>query len=980
MIISKITSFYITVNIILLAYSIGGCQKATSTITADYYDGQNTNVPHFTEQLFDSDWHFHRGDVPGAESPDFDDSQWRILDLPHDWTIEDLPSKEDSIPEYPVVKGTWYFHKGDNPDWNAIELDESEWQQVSLPDTWENHSDYNENNVYGWFRRNIDIPDNCIDRDFDLLLGCIDDADETWLNGVRIGSTGTFPPDYQTAWNVERRYRIPASLVKGDGSDVLAVRIFDGNGDGGIYQAESPSIQIGPFNPSESTGKHFTGNTVGGIGWYRKHFTIDEADKKVSVCFDGVYMNSEIWLNGHRLGEHPHGYTGFIFDLTPFLNAPGQDNVISVKVRNEGRNSRWYSGSGIYRHVWLSVNEPIHIPTWGVFVTTPQVSTDKAEINTSVEVQNISNSLENTQINISIKDSNGNIINNATKKLKVEANNVKSTETNININNPKLWSIDSPYLYTAEVKVIIAGKITDMVTTPFGIRKIEIDAKNGFRLNGKHMNLKGGCIHHDNGPLGSAAIDRAEYRRIELLKANGYNAIRCSHNPPSSALLDACDRLGMMVIDEAFDQWTRSKENNQQDYNRFFNDWYAHDIAAMVRRDRNHPSVIMWSIGNEIPEQFQAEQIQKQLREAVLSHDPTRPITQAICSDWGRVAANWSELSDPAFKYLDVAGYNYLPQHYEADHDRHPDRVIVTTESYPKDTFEYWSLVEDHPYIIGDFVWTAMDYLGEAGLAHITLNTQNDTFFKQWPWFNAWCGDLDLCGFKKPQSYYRDVVWRRSLIEMAVLAPLPDGFSAKLSSWAWPNEYLCWNWRGHEGKTLQVSVYSRCDSVRLELNGKVIGEKPVSDATRLTARFDVPYTPGKLCAYGLVDGKVVAQSTLTTAGLPNKLKLTADRTIINASRNDLSYITVEIVDSNGNLVPDAEMPVQFSVTGDGELAGQASGIPNKPASFKIPYRKTFRGRCLAILRPTGDAGQITLTAKAEGLEPATITILTKQTQ
>ena len=328
-------------------------------------------------------------------------------------------------------------------------------------------------------------------------------------------------------------------------------------------------------------------------------------------------------------------------------------------------------------------------------------------------------------------------------------------------------------MYSAEVEIVAAGKTVDVVSTPFGIRKIEVDAERGFRVNGQMLKLKGGCVHHDNGPLGAAAIDRAEERRIELLKANGFNAIRTSHNPPSPAFLDACDRLGMLVVDEAFDCWEQAK--NPQDYHLRFKEWSDSDIAAMVRRDRNHPSVVIWSIGNEIPEQFRtnAIPIQKRLREAVLAHDSTRPVTQAICNDWGQVTRNWDKLSDPAFLHLDIGGYNYLPQKYESDHARHPERVIMGTESYPKDFFEYWSLVEKHPYVIGDFVWTALDYLGESGIGHSVLSSDKDPFFMSWPWFNAWCGDLDICGFKKPQSFYRDVVWRRSPIEMAVHVPLP---------------------------------------------------------------------------------------------------------------------------------------------------------------------------------------------------------------
>ncbi|MBN1515713.1 DUF4982 domain-containing protein [Candidatus Sumerlaeota bacterium] len=932
-------------------------------MSASVFAGNSRDLP------FDGDWRFLRADEPGMESPSFDDSNWRQLDLPHDWTIEDLPIKENAVPELEAVTGQWRFHKGDDAGWSASELDDSDWQLVALPDNWEHHSDYTDDNVYGWFRRKLEVPEECQGQNFDLLLGCIDDVDEAWLNGQRIGGMGVFPPNYSTAWDVQRRYRVPASLVRGDGTDILAVRVFDGNGNGGINVAGIKDAGIGPFDPMDSPSKHFTGNTIGGIGCYRKHFVVNETDQRVAVRFDGVYMNAEVFINGQRAGEHPHGYTAFEFDLTPHLKAPGEENILAVRVRNEGRNSRWYSGSGIYRHVWLTITNPVHVPTWGVFVATPEVTTEKATVRVAVEARNETDSPADALVRIHLRDFEGKEIGSAESELKVDAGSTGATAQLIEVSSPKLWGIDTPYLYTADVEIVVAGKTVDTISTNFGIRKIEIDAVKGFRLNGEPLLLKGGCIHHDNGPLGSKAIDRAEIRRVELLKANGYNAIRSSHNPPSSAMLDACDRLGMLMIDEAFDQWNQSKEANHQDYHRFFNEWCERDIASMVRRDRNHPCIIMWSIGNEIPEQFNAESTQKRLREAVLSHDPTRHITQAISR-----TGDWAQTSDPAFTYLDVCGYNYLPDQYESDHARHPDRVMLCTESYPKETFLYWSFVEKHSYIIGDFVWTAMDYLGEAGLAHAILNVESNFFFMPWPWIGAWCGDLDLCGLKKPQSYYRDVVWGRSQIEMAVHTPIPSGQHEVISDWGWPDEERSWNWPGQESNPLQVSVYSSCEKVRLELNGEVIGEQPVSAATNLTAKFDVPYTPGELKAYGLDNGKVVAETALKTSGAPKQLKLTADRTSIHADRNDLSYVTVEVVDADGARVPNAEVEVHFAVSGAGELAAQCNGSPNEPASFQAPVCKTRQGRCLAILRPTGKAGAITLHARAEGLKPETITI------
>jgi beta-galactosidase len=928
------------------------------------------------DRSFDSGWRFLRGDASGAEVAAFDDSQWRALDVPHDWSIDDLAPREGAGLELSVVPGGWRFHKGDDAAWKARELDDSDWQKVVLPDNWERHSNYSEDNVYGWFRRCIEVPAELKGKDFELLLGCIDDVDEAFLNGERIGGTGSFPPDYRTAYDTPRRYRVPASLVRGDGLDVLAVRVFDGNGNGGINEAGVKSIRVGPFDTAESKGGGYTGHVVGGTGWYRKHFTLAPAEqgKRVIVRFDGVYMNADFWINGQALGNHPYGYTSFEFDLTPHLKPAGQENVIAVRVRNEGKNSRWYSGSGIYRHAWLTVTDPIHVPTWGVFVTTPEVSRDKAVVKIASEVRNDTGAEANVIVRVSVLNPKGKTGETSESNLRVAGNATGSVEQWIEVRSPKLWSTESPDLYSARIEILSAGKTLDTTYTPFGIRKIEVDAENGFRLNGQMLKLKGGCMHHDNGPLGSAAIDRAEARRVELMKANGFNAIRTSHNPPSPAFLDACDRLGVLVIDEAFDCWTVGK--NGQDYSLCFKDWAERDIASMVRRDRNHPSVIMWSIGNEIPDQFRAESTQKMLREAVLSHDTTRPVTQAICSDWGNVSRNWSTLSDIGFKHLDVAGYNYLPQYYEADHARNPTRVMYGSESYPKDFFDYWTLVEKHSYIIGDFVWTSMDYFGESGIGHTWLSNEKDSFLKPWPWYNAWCGDIDVCGFKKPQSYYRDVVWRRSQIEMMVHTPLPEGVHENVSGWGWPDETQSWTWPGQEGRRLQVAVYSRCDTVRVELNGKVIGEKSVSAETKLTAKFEVPYQPGELRAIGLINGKAVAKTTLNTASEPHEIRLTADRNSIRADRNDLSYVTVEVVDRNGNRIPNAAIPVRFTISGAGELAATGSAAPNDTSSFHVPLRKTYEGRCLAILRPTGAAGRIQLKAEADGLKPATIAIRT----
>jgi len=922
---------------------------------------------------FDSDWRFLRADAPGAEAPGFDDSAWRLLDVPHDWSIEDLPPQEEpSAPELLAVTGPWRFQKGDDAAWKTPDFDDSQWQSVTLPDTWERHSNYTDNNVYGWYRRHIDIPAECRGKDFDLLLGCIDDVDETFLNGQRIGGTGSFPPDYRSAWDAQRRYRVPASLVRGDGSDVLAVRIFDRAGEGGIYTTGAKSMRVGPFDSALSAGGAATGYVVGGTGWYRKHFTLSPSDsgKNVTICFDGVYMNADVWLNGHHVGNHPYGYTPFVFDLTPYLKPAGQENVLAVRVRNTGRNSRWYSGSGIYRHVWLAVADPVHIPFWGVHVVTTDISKTTATVSVSTTVENDRGADIAVRLRTRLVGPDGKTTQPQEREVRVPAGKQQEFTQAFSVNKPVFWSLDNPALYRAEVELVDNQSILDRSATTFGIRTLRFTVENGFELNGEVVQLKGGCMHHDNGPLGAATIDRAEERRVQLMKAYGFNAIRASHNPPSPAFLDACDRYGILVIDEAFDCWEEGK--NPDDYGKYFNDWWHRDLESMILRDRNHPCVIMWSIGNEVPQRANERGyvIAKQLSDEVRRLDPTRPVTEAICAPWdGRP---WSA-TEKAFTFLDVGGYNYQWRQYVPDHDKFPTRIMVGTESFPREAFENWQAVLDHPWVIGDFVWTAWDYLGETGLGNAVLD--NESSANHFPWFNAFCGDVDICGFKKPQLYYREVVWGKAKMNLAVHAPIPAGRRERVSAWGWPDERQSWTWPGSEGKSLDVTVYSSCPSVRLELDGKEIATQPMND--KMTARFKVTYQPGELRAIGLSDGKRVASASLRTAGEPKAIRLTADRSTIRADRNDLAYVTVEIVDQRGVVVPNAGVSVRFDVTGAGELAATGSGAPNDASSFRKPVRKTWRGRCLAILRPKGNASKITLKAEADGLKAATIVIQTR---
>jgi beta-galactosidase len=518
--------------------------------------------------------------------------------------------------------------------------------------------------------------------------------------------------------------------------------------------------------------------------------------------------------------------------------------------------------------------------------------------------------------------------------------------------------------------------VIDRVTNNFGIRSIDISAEKGFLLNGKQIFLRGGCVHHDDGPLGAATIDAAEIRKVHLLKSFGFNAVRTSHNPPSKQFLDACDSIGIIVIDEAFDQWERPK--NPQDYHLYFDTCWQKDIAAMVQRDRNHPSVVFWSIGNEINERADASGlvIAKKLRDEVKSFDNTRPVTEAICDFWDHPGYHW-DTTAAAFAFLDVGGYNYLWKMYESDHEKYPQRVMMGTESFPKEAFENWQQVKEHPYVIGDFVWTAIDYLGETGIGHTGLDSTPGFQLQTFPWFNSWCGDIDLIGGKKPQSYFRDVVWNLSKMEMLVHKPIPPGHKEAVSAWGWPDEVHSYTFPGDEGKTMQVQVFTSYPKVQLLLNGKAIGEQNVSDSTRLSATFNIKYEPGVLKAIALQDGKPVDSVILQTAGKPVQIKLNADRSVINANPNDLSYVTAEVVDAKGNVVTDAIIPLKFSLEGAGKIIATANANPSDMESFQQPKHKTFRGKCLIIVRPQGKAGSIKLKASGEGLKSGEAVIQTK---
>ncbi len=726
-------------------------------------------------------------------------------------------------------------------------------------------------------------------------------------------------------------------------------------------------------NPMGNDGGYFPA----GVGCYRKTFTLPASfkDKLVSIYFEGVYMNSEVFINGKSLGVHPYGYTSFRYDLTPYLKLNGK-NVLSVRVDNsKQKNCRWYSGSGIYRHVWMVVTNPIHVAQWGVTVTTPNVSTKKATVIVKTLVKNETGLPQNVSLKTILWNKNHIKSGDNQLVLQLPANTEKEVEQTIQVDNPLLWTPETPNLYQAEVRIEKNKKNIDDVKTNFGIRSIKFTTENGFQLNGKMVKMNGGCVHHDNGCLGAAAFDRAEERRVEILKSAGFNAIRTSHNPPSEAFLDACDRLGMLVIDEAFDGWKEKK--NDYDYAMYFDAWWQRDIEAMVQRDRNHPSIIMWSTGNEIIERKKPEAVKtaKMLADCISKNDPSRPVTSAMTtwdSDW--------EIFDPLMAAHDVSGYNYQLHRAPSDHERVPSRIIVQTESFPKDAFANWKMVQSHNYILGDFVWTAMDYLGESGIGRWYY--PEDKPGEHWEgvffsWHGAYCGDIDLTGWRKPISHYRSMLYNENeKLYMAVREPNPASGKIKTTSWAvWPT-WESWTWPGYEGKELEVEVYSKYPKVRLFLNQKLIGEQSTTEEQQFKATFNVPYANGELKAVGVVDNKEVETTILKTSGDAAKIKLIVDRTEISADGQDLSFVTIEVTDKDGNLLPNAENRLEFNISGPGVIAG----VDNANIKDVDPYvgtsRKAWHGRALVVIKSSKIAGTIKFSVGSNGLKNVAKEIVT----
>lgn len=744
-----------------------------------------------------------------------------------------------------------------------------------------------------------------------------------------------------------------------------------------IDYEEQDSLHQGPFFKNLPGGRD-VGYLRDGIAWYRKEYSTpaELGEKRIILDFDGVQSQMELWVNGVKIGEHVYGYTPFQFDITTALRAAGEVNVIAVKTMNPGENSRWFAGAGIFREVELSVLNPVSISPWGVFITTPKVSDEAAVVLLELTVSNQADVAADLTFAVIIHSPENMLIELDSPEVVAESSSSVILNASCEIKNPALWSPEDAHLYTAEVVLLSNGKEVDRYRQKFGIRSIEYSVDEGFLLNGKEILMKGACMHHANGLLGAAAFRDAEYRRVRVMKENGYNAIRTSHNPPSEHFLDACDEIGMLVIDESFDHWVQPKRPN--DYSNYFEEWHIRDVQSMVYRDRNHPSVIMWSFGNEVKERADPEGIEigKTLKAAILEVDRTRPVTQAVCAFWDNPGKTW-DYSAGAFSMLDIGGYNYAYLEYESDHLKYPERIMYGSETFPIVAWENWEMVKRHKYVVGDFVWTGMDYIGESGIGHNYLSGKNSdppSFLKSWPWYISWCGDIDILGNKKPQSYYRDIVWGESNLEIMVSRPVPEGMSAEISYWGWHDELNTWNWGGHEGQPMKVRIYSSYPEVKLELNGEIIGTRSLDPSDQYIAEFELPYAAGELKATGIKDGNEAEIKSLFTTGDASTLLLQAEKDQILAEKNNLVYINVGSLDPEGLTVFNYESDLRVEVTGPATLQAAGNANPEHQGSFTDEVFQLFRGKGMLILRSTGEPGEIVVEVSGNDLEAATLTL------
>lgn len=739
-----------------------------------------------------------------------------------------------------------------------------------------------------------------------------------------------------------------------------------------------------------------------GEGWYRKHFTMPKSaqGKHVTLHFDGAMYNAQVYLNGEFIGNRPFGYIGFTLDLSQHLNYGGE-NVIAVNLKPEDLSTRWYPGAGIYRNTWLEINNTVHVAQWGTFVTTPEVAKDKAKVNIITEVQNTEAKAKDVTVRTSIFSADNVLVDVVESKLKANAAAVTNISQDLNVENPQLWDLETPTLYTAKTEILSGSTVLDNYNTTFGIRTIKYTPE-GFYLNGRQVRFNGVCLHHDHGPLGAAVNYRATERQLEIMQDMGVNAIRTSHNPPSPEQIQCCDKMGILAQVEAFDMWRKPKVENG--YSKFFDEWHERDLRDMIRCFRNSPSVVMWSIGNEILEQsdkVNGPKLARHLAAIVTDEDTTRPNTAGF---------NYypQSVSNKLAHEVTLKGFNYKPTKYSEVKEEHPDWIIYGSETssctssrgvyhlpikkyriyddnqvtsydligpvwaYPPDIeFHY---LKETPEALGEFIWTGFDYLGEPTPYGGRDNSTNGYWNDDWPSRSSYFGAVDLCGLPKDRFFLYQSQW--SSKPMVHLLPH-------------------WNWKGMEGKKIPVYCYTNCDEAELFLNGKSLGKKVKGvDKTPIIVDFkryegpkpfmspyrlswNVPYKVGELKVVAYKDGKKLLEKVINTAGKPAKIELVPDRFTITADGTDISFVTVKILDKDGNLCPNATNLVKFDVQGAGKIAAVGNGNAATIAPFIADYREAFSGMAMLYVKAAKEAGDITVKATSEGLEATTIQLAAK---
>ena len=738
-----------------------------------------------------------------------------------------------------------------------------------------------------------------------------------------------------------------------------------------------------PFDSTNATSSG-GGFAYSGTGWYRKNFTLDKSteNKKVFILFEGVYRNSEVWINGHYLGLRPYGYSSFYYDLTPHLRSAGEKNVIAVKANtSEQMNSRWYTGAGIYRHVWLLTSDKVHFDEWGVFIKTQAASKSNAQLSIDVEIINEFTTKKNCKINTFLIDANGKKVSCQSSDFAIKAGDSLKLTQQLAVNSPNLWSINNPYLYKIQVEIKADGKVMDTYNTPFGIRTYKFDPNKGFLLNGEQVKLKGTNNHHDGGPVGAACMDYTFERQLTILKGMGCNALRMSHNPPAPELLNAADRMGFVVIDEIFDEWEKGK--TKSGYSPHFYEWYERDVKNWIKRDRNHASVVAWSIGNEVPEQWDSikgPHIASLILAAAKKYDTSRPFT--IAAD-GIPGVNKSGMGN----LLELVGYNYQESMYKRDHISFPNRVIFGSETvmYPYHSgdcwqmrsYEEWLSTLKEDYIAGEFLWTGFDYIGEGGIGEVVKECGKDLVWPWWPSKGASCGLVDICGFEKPSYYFRKAIWTNEpVVYIAVETDSTAKDWSNCSFWNWPKVLSHWN-HTTEGDTLAVHVYTNMSDVELTLNNKSLGSQHWDLNKQAFLIWNVPYAKGTLEAIGTLPNGEKKTFRVQTAGKPAKIQLVADKQTLKANQQDLSYIKAFLLDENNVPVPFADNTIEFEVTGAGTLNATGNGNEKSHVCYKEKQTKAYLGKCLAIVQSGSEKGIISLTARSKGLPDVKVEIMVK---